>query len=193
MLRAYDVLAKDFKRLLDDQSFSDVTFVVEGKKVHCHCNILAARSAKFKDMLIPMKDQHQRVIELKDISYSVFVTIVNFVTTGYYQSSADVTKELLLKSIEYGLNGLSKLVEADLSGQITVENVISTFCFAHQHNAKVLKSACMDFICGKRMVSDNDKSCLAQIKDSLDKDMMTDILFQACSYLATTPFNTRLQ
>ena len=45
-----DVLAKDYRKLVNDKHFSDVEFIVEGKKVYGHKVILAARCDYFRAM-----------------------------------------------------------------------------------------------------------------------------------------------
>jgi len=40
----------DFKRMINDAEFSDITFIVEDDRIYSHKSILAARSAYFKRM-----------------------------------------------------------------------------------------------------------------------------------------------
>ena len=44
-------LACDLSRLVNDRKLSDITFIVEGKEVFGHKNILCARCDRFQAML----------------------------------------------------------------------------------------------------------------------------------------------
>lgn len=67
--------------MLNNQEFSDVTFVVEGRKFYGHKIIISQLSDKFKAMFsgtsgstnqIGFKESQSSVIEIDNISYPIF-------------------------------------------------------------------------------------------------------------------------
>jgi hypothetical protein len=69
----------DFKKLLNNEKFSDVTFIVEGRKFFAHKNILYCRSEHFAALIDNgMKESNQECIILSDISYQIFTAIMEY-------------------------------------------------------------------------------------------------------------------
>ena len=65
--------------IVNNPQFSDITFVVEGKKVFAHKNIICARSEHLKALILgSMKESSQSEIELPEIKYEVFVAILQY-------------------------------------------------------------------------------------------------------------------
>ena len=80
---------------------SDVTFLVEGKEIHANRAILAVRSEYFKVMLfsscmkeslqannyvangVPVEERHP--INIKDVSYAIFIKVLEFLYTDVVQ------------------------------------------------------------------------------------------------------------
>ena len=56
-----NTLGDDFVKLVNDPTFSDVCFKVEGKKVHAHKAILVVRSKYFKAMFTTQMEEASKV------------------------------------------------------------------------------------------------------------------------------------
>ena len=56
-----NTLGDDFVKLVNDPTFSDVCFNVEGKKVHAHKAILVVRSKYFKAMFTTQMEEASKV------------------------------------------------------------------------------------------------------------------------------------
>ena len=56
-----NTLGDDFVKLVNDPTFSDVCFKVEGKKVHAHKAILVMRSKYFKAMFTTQMEEASKV------------------------------------------------------------------------------------------------------------------------------------
>ena len=64
-------LISDMISLINNVTFSDVTFKVDGTIVHANKAILASRSEHFKSMLFgPLSESKKDCIELYDVSHS---------------------------------------------------------------------------------------------------------------------------
>ncbi|XP_041999569.1 BTB/POZ domain and ankyrin repeat-containing protein NOOT2-like isoform X1 [Salvia splendens] len=84
-------LSLDYLNLLiNGQAFSDVTFSVEGRLIHSHRCILAARSAFFRKFfcgpdsaLDPLRSgQARQVIPVNSVGYEVFLLMLQFLYSG---------------------------------------------------------------------------------------------------------------
>ncbi|RWV83444.1 hypothetical protein GW17_00054942, partial [Ensete ventricosum] len=78
-------LSLDYLNLLiNGQAFSDVTFSVEGRLVHAHRCVLAARSLFFRrffcgsDPSSPRRPGGAVVVPVNSVSYEVFLLILQF-------------------------------------------------------------------------------------------------------------------
>jgi hypothetical protein len=104
-------LLDDLRVMINNPSLSDVTFIVEGREVHAIKAFLAARSDHFRAMLFGgMRENSSRVIELYDISYQTFLTILEFLYTDQVDSiSPDTAVPLLIASELYMLDRLKAI------------------------------------------------------------------------------------
>ncbi|XP_018685440.2 BTB/POZ domain and ankyrin repeat-containing protein NPR5-like isoform X2 [Musa acuminata AAA Group] len=82
-------LSLDYLNLLiNGQAFSDVTFSVEGRLVHAHRCVLAARSLFFRRFFCGSDPSSQRrpggatVIPVNSVTYEVFLLILQFLYSG---------------------------------------------------------------------------------------------------------------
>ncbi|RWW42977.1 hypothetical protein BHE74_00051418 [Ensete ventricosum] len=82
-------LSLDYLNLLiNGQAFSDVTFSVEGRLVHAHRCVLAARSLFFRrffcgsDPSSPRRPGGAVVVPVNSVSYEVFLLILQFLYSG---------------------------------------------------------------------------------------------------------------
>lgn len=78
-------LVADLGSLVNNQAFfSDVTFIVEGRKIYAHRAILAVRNEDFfRAMLMgPLRESTESTITIPDMSYSVFLALLEYIYTG---------------------------------------------------------------------------------------------------------------
>jgi len=105
-------LLKNIREFTNKEEFSDITFLVEGKKFYAHKLILSLLryylsqiviiiySEKFKAMFtVGMKESKQQEIEINNISYPVFSSIMNYLYTGDFHFGADTEGQEL--SLDY--------------------------------------------------------------------------------------------
>jgi BTB/POZ domain len=137
-----------------------VHFQVEGRDVYAHRAVLAIRSTFFNAMLCGgMResglchgdaregDMKSDPIPLRDVSYSVFLKVLEFLYTDTVQDvSLETGIQLLIASEQFLLDRLKALCEDCIRRDIHVDTVIHILVAAHRHNASGLKDIALEFI-----------------------------------------------
>lgn len=119
--------------------FADVYFEVEGKLIPAHRNILVSRSEYFRAMLsshslfkesIISDDASKDPIYVRDISYGIFVEVLNFLYTGHVSSKRvpfNILIGVMRAADKMNLIELDKLCLFHLSEIVSQDNVIKIF------------------------------------------------------------------
>ncbi|XP_065211321.1 speckle-type POZ protein-like [Planococcus citri] len=133
-----DNVLKGLERLLHNQTFVDVTFVVDGKNFGAHRSILAARSPVFEAMFKHnMQENRLNEVNISDIRSEVFEEFLLFMYTDKTPNCKTVT-ELFLVADKYQVESLQVLCEEIILKELSVENAIDLLCFADLHGAERL-------------------------------------------------------
>jgi BTB/POZ domain len=141
-------------------NYQDVHFQVEGRDVYAHRAVLAIRSTFFNAMLCGgmresglrhgdarAGDMQSDPIPLRDVSYSVFLKVLEFLYTDTVQDvSLEAGIQLLIASEQFLLDRLKALCEDCIRRDIHVDTVIHILVAAHRHNASGLKDIALEFI-----------------------------------------------
>merc|ERR1711920_726577 len=135
---------------LNSPDFSDITFVVEGKRIYAHKAILVAQCEHFHAMFSGGRfaEASKSEIEIPNWSYTAFVAMVEWLYTGHTPrelSSAHLTEVLGLAD-HYTLDGLKHVCENVLVHSIEIENACALLRHADQFMAHELKRYCLAFI-----------------------------------------------
>ncbi|VDO37067.1 unnamed protein product [Heligmosomoides polygyrus] len=86
----------DIEALFSKSDFSDVTFVVEGERLHAHKPILAARCEYFRAMLYGgLKESSEAEVQLERTNALAFRTLLKYIYTGKIELSAFKVEELV--------------------------------------------------------------------------------------------------
>ncbi|XP_001603518.1 speckle-type POZ protein B-like [Nasonia vitripennis] len=159
-----------FEKLLNNQKFSDVKFVVNGGECHAHKCILAANSEVFAVMF--EHDNHEPepyVIEIKDISCNVFIEMLRFVYTGRVNDMDRIVKNLLTAADKYAIEDLKAFCEKNLGDRITTDNAVDYLNLADLYNADNLKTQAINFIIshGKEMIDKPEFKSIAHLHEDV--------------------------
>uniref|UniRef100_A0A7S2L7C8 BTB domain-containing protein n=1 Tax=Leptocylindrus danicus TaxID=163516 RepID=A0A7S2L7C8_9STRA len=147
------LLVHDLRRLINHAEFSDVVFLVEGKEVYASRAILAVRSEYFRVMLysggMRESEDTSSPIHLEDISYDVFLKVLEYLYTDSVSDVADIASvgiPLMILSERFMLDRLKSLCEDRIRREITVSNVTEILIASHRHSAFDLKDLALEFI-----------------------------------------------
>nr|CAB3499600.1 unnamed protein product [Digitaria exilis] len=153
-----DMLAPDIRQhlahLLQSGVGADVTFQVGGETFAAHRCVLAARSAVFKAQLFgPMKEGTTAgVIHVSDMDERVFRLLLDFIYSDSVpiveaEEEAIMWQHLLVAADRYDLPRLWFICEEELcENHINTSTVATILALAEQHQSRVLKEACLDFL-----------------------------------------------
>lgn len=141
-------LVHNLRRLVNNPLFSDVTFIVEGKRLYAHKVMLVAQSEHFMAMFTTgMRECTLSEIEIIDWSYECYLNMIEFLYSGSLSNfSSGLAFELLGLADAYGLDELRKLCEITLIHSLSIDNVCNILVQAHRCSAVDLKKHCMSFV-----------------------------------------------
>uniref|UniRef100_UPI00398E9549 ankyrin repeat and BTB/POZ domain-containing protein 2-like n=1 Tax=Pristiophorus japonicus TaxID=55135 RepID=UPI00398E9549 len=136
---------------LNNQKQSDITFLVEGKPFYGHRTLLAAASPRFKALITasPSADAKTRSpIEIKDIGYSTFKCLVQYIYNGGTEGlniSKSQALEVLSASSIFKLKPLTRHCEVICSQNLTLAGSPHTYRQAKVLEASELVSYCSGY------------------------------------------------
>ncbi|XP_033003744.1 kelch repeat and BTB domain-containing protein 4 isoform X1 [Lacerta agilis] len=130
------------KLCLEDELFADVTISVEGKEFQLHRLVLSAQSCFFRSMFTSnLKEAHNRVIELQDVSESVFQLLVDYIYYGTVKLRAEDLQETYEVADMYQLTALFEECSRFLARTVQVKNCLQIMWLADQHSDVELYTA----------------------------------------------------
>lgn len=135
-------LTADMGNLLQDKTFADVVFEVDGMEYSAHKAIMAARSEVFSRMFATdsnFAEAKNGRVKIDDVERDVFQEMLNFIYTGKVENLNQMADDLLAAADKYALSRLKVMCEESLSSNLTPENVASVLILADMHCAKQLK------------------------------------------------------
>lgn len=139
-------LIQDLKGFVKSDLHSDITFVVEGRRIHAH-KILCMRCAFFHNMLTgEYMESREAEIEIAEVGYDAFSSLLEFL----YSDHCDVTllnaMEIFQTADRFGMERLKNICECVLVSSITVTTACEMALAADIHQGHILKGASMSFI-----------------------------------------------
>ena len=137
-------LSKHMEEACQNDLFTDVTLVADGKEFKAHKVVLATQSQFFKTRF------SNRWTGPGTLS---LIAILSYMYTGNVTDIGKIAYRLLPVSEEYGLIGLRKMCEKALIKSLTSTNAIDMLIHGAAHNAPDLKKASMDFIMSNTVAS----------------------------------------
>eukprot|EP01125_Pyxidicula_operculata_P018121 TRINITY_DN6415_c0_g1_i3.p1 TRINITY_DN6415_c0_g1~~TRINITY_DN6415_c0_g1_i3.p1 ORF type:complete len:1033 (+),score=182.02 TRINITY_DN6415_c0_g1_i3:1-3099(+) len=141
---------EDMRFLLNNKTYKDITFIIEGKPLYAMKGILSARSEFFRVMFSStLKESTKETIELTDITSHAFEKVLEFIYTDTFDSK-DMTFEeavlVLSAANRYMLERLKRMCERFIIKNIRLSNVSYILEAADLYDAKYLRSAAIYFI-----------------------------------------------
>uniref|UniRef100_A0A7S0R8N4 BTB domain-containing protein n=1 Tax=Pyramimonas obovata TaxID=1411642 RepID=A0A7S0R8N4_9CHLO len=131
---------------VNNETLSDVTFIVDGQPFYAHRIMLLASSDTFRAMFAGgYKEREAQHIEIPNISRPVFEAMMRCIYTGTVEVTSDIAQDLLRAADQYLLEILKPLCENAIAQDLTVENVAHFFSLAETFHAPQLMNMCIQF------------------------------------------------
>lgn len=138
---------RDMREMVDEEKYSDVTFIVEGKHVYAHRIILAKRCEHFCAMFSSgMRESVEREIRIPNISYAVFLMLMEYIYTDSVRISVEHAVDLYIVADLYQLVRLKDMCVMVIRRNINTENATILLQNANDTHCHILKDICMDYI-----------------------------------------------
>lgn len=172
--------------LLETESYSDVTLVVENDELQAHKNILAAQSSVFAVIFQheELAESKKNVVKIDDIAPEVVKEMLRFMYTGETPNLSLMAESLLAAAEKYALDRLKIMCEKSLYENLTFETAARTLYVADLYNASQLKRYVIEFICANPTIIEAE-----YWKDTiLDRELLNEVMKAICKKLASVKF-----
>ncbi|KAL9181896.1 hypothetical protein ACHAXT_012239 [Thalassiosira profunda] len=137
----------DMREMVNDEEYSDVTFVVEGRPVYALRAVLAKRcehfGAMFRSGMRECEDGAE--IPIPNMSYAVFLLILEYIYTDTARVDLEHAVELCVASDLYQLQELRETCCVVVRRSIGAENAAMLLQGAHDNHCHAIKEIAMEF------------------------------------------------
>ena len=139
--------SSQMRALVNDEEFSDVTFLVEDQPIHAHRAILAQRCEHFAAMFRSgMRESIERTIPIPTISRQVFLLLLEYIYTDSVKVELEHAIDLYIASDLYQMERLRDMCCTVVRRNLNAENAATLLQTASEAHCQVLKETCMSFI-----------------------------------------------
>ena len=138
---------QDMRDMVDDDEYSDVTFMVEDQPVHAHRAILARRCEHFSAMFRSgMRESVEKEIRIPSIPRPVFILLMEYLYTDSVKIELEHAVDLYIAADLYQLERLRDMCCVVVRRNLTGENAPAVLQNAADAHCQVLKEICMEYI-----------------------------------------------
>ncbi|XP_065334915.1 RCC1 and BTB domain-containing protein 1-like [Cloeon dipterum] len=125
---------------------ADIAFIVEGKKIHVHKNLLTIGSEVFKNLFLgDWKDSCKNEHVVEDHSYNTFFAFLKYFYTDEVDFSPELALDVYAVAHFYLVTDLMYECERILKSSLTVQNAAAVYEKAILLGAKDLCELCSEF------------------------------------------------
>ncbi|XP_043932567.1 ankyrin repeat and BTB/POZ domain-containing protein BTBD11-like isoform X2 [Protopterus annectens] len=172
---------------LNNKEKYDITFLVDGMPVYAESNMLSSASPRFRSLVLKAFSQPTHQVEIKEMSYSTFQTVLQYVyfggTEGLHINKSEAL-EIHRAASYFGLKPLKRHCEIICAKYIFPTDAVETYQYAKFHHARELKVYCEGYFL-KNMATLLEVDCFRQLLAAFDPtDKSEDILTQLQRTLA---------
>jgi hypothetical protein len=151
------LVERRLRHFFNDEEFSDVTFLVQGRKVYAHKMVLSMVSQYFRTMFTSgFRESDSGEVEIPDCSYDAFVAVMEYIYTGNIPNLDDTrihsgarigrVVDILELSNRFCLNHLKEICETKLQSSVNAETVEYLLQVAHDTFSAQLQLICEHFL-----------------------------------------------
>lgn len=139
-------IISDFRALVNNDTFSDVTFMVEGRPVYAH-KLLLMRCSYFEALFLgQMREAQMSTIQIDEVRYETFLSILEYLYTDELVFTFHNAMELFEAADRFCIHRLKSMCEKRMLECITVENAAGIFYAADVHSAEMLRQKAKKYI-----------------------------------------------
>lgn len=139
--------ATQMRAMVNDDEFSDVTFLVEDQPIHAHRAILAQRCDHFAAMFRSgMRESVERTIPIPDTSRQVFLLLLEYLYTDSVKIDVEHSIGLYITADIYQLDRLREMCCTVVRRNLNPENSGPLVQIADEKHCPVLRDICLAYI-----------------------------------------------
>ena len=139
-------LIQEFRGLVDSETLSDVTFIVEETPVYAH-KLMLMRSSYFRALVLgEMKESTMKTIRIELVSHPVFLQVLEYLYTDQLTIPFDSAMELFQAADLFCIPRLKTMCEKRMLQSICVENAAGIFHASDTYSAMALRNKTKKFI-----------------------------------------------
>jgi hypothetical protein len=139
-------LVSDFRAMVDDETLSDVTFIVDGTPVYAH-KLMLMRSSYFRALFLgDMKESKMGTVDIQQVSHPIFLQVLEYLYTDQLRVPLESAMELFEAADLFCIPRLKTMCEKRMLQSINVENAASIFYAADMHSATALRQKTKKYI-----------------------------------------------
>jgi len=138
---------QDMRDMVNDEEYSDVTFLVDDQPVYAHRAILARRCEHFAAMFRSgMRESLEREIRIPNVPRPVFLLLMEYLYTDSVKIDLEHSVDLYIASDLYQLDRLRDMCCMVVKRNINGDNAAVLLQSASDAHCQVLKDICMEYI-----------------------------------------------
>eukprot|EP01120_Amphizonella_sp_Union-15-10_P008969 TRINITY_DN3312_c0_g1_i2.p1 TRINITY_DN3312_c0_g1~~TRINITY_DN3312_c0_g1_i2.p1 ORF type:complete len:129 (+),score=23.50 TRINITY_DN3312_c0_g1_i2:419-805(+) len=118
--------------------------------------------------------ESSRPLKIPEISYRVFLAMIEYLISGTTEISPEIATELLIAADEYFLDDLKEICQHILIPSINSDNIDILITFAHRYSALVLKKFCIEFL----ITNDVGFDRLRKLDRSVLDEILSEVSFR---------------
>lgn len=139
--------ATQMRSLVNDDEFSDITFIIENQQVYAHRAILAARNEPFAAMLRSgMRESVEGVIPIPNVRRSVFLLLLEYIYCDSVKVPVEEAIELYIAADLYDMERLRDICCNVVRRHLSAENAGPLLQSASENHCQVLKDHIMKYV-----------------------------------------------
>ena len=139
-------IISDFRAMVNDDTLSDVTFVVEEQEVYAH-KFMLMRCSYFRALFLgQMRESQLATIRMEQVSHHVFLSVLEYLYTDEVHIPFDSAMELFEAADLFMIPRLKTMCERRMLHSISVDNAAGIFHAADMHSATTLRMKALKYM-----------------------------------------------
>ena len=139
-------IVSDFRSLINNDTLSDVTFVVEDREIYAH-KLMLVRCSYFQSLFLgQMKESKLSTIHIEQVRHPIFLAVLEYLYTDHLKIPLATAMELFEAADLFCIPRLKTMCEKRMLQSITVETAASIFHAADMHSAAALRQKARKYI-----------------------------------------------